>query len=463
MLFTGGERLTFHGQKTALKIFILVLITGIIGIAGVWIMQQRISKMNESYEEMASDYIDNCLKIDTVSSRLLSYHNILIEMLLPGSDDATHLERARELESRKGGVQDIMSELSGKMTGGMREQLYHKLYSDIQSYFSTAEIAHQIYDDGRENTAIYYINNDLRNTVISIEQSIQDMKDLTENEMNTAYDEMRTLVSVSNIIKCIITITAAVIICIFICVTLASQLEKYKDKLEKELEAKNHELLQHNERIIKIQDSTISGLANLIESRDGETGGHIIRTSRYVEMLAKKAREEGHYTDTLTDEYIELLVRAAPMHDIGKISVSDLILRKQGKLTAEEFDIMKTHAAEGGRIIRSVMSDIENKDYVDMAAQVAEGHHEKWDGSGYPKGLNGDEIPLCARIMALADVFDALVSKRCYKEAFSFDKAFGIIAGSSGTHFDPILTDIFLKMRPQIEAAAVELADETAE
>lgn len=456
--------MTFHSRGTAFKIFILVLITGIIGIAGVWIMQQRISKMNDSYEEMVSDYVDNCLKIDTVSSRLLSYHNILIEMLLPGSDSATHLERSRELETRKNEVQDIMSELSEKMTGGKREQLYHKLYSDVQSYFSTAEIAHQIYDDGRENTAIYYVNNDLRNTVISIEQSIQDMKDLTETEMDNAYDEMHTIVSVSDVIKtiCIITIAASVLICISICVTLASQLEKYKDKLEKELEAKNRELLQHNERIIKIQDSTISGLANLIESRDGETGGHIIRTSRYVEMLAKKTREEGYYTDILTDEYIELLVRAAPMHDIGKISISDLILRKQGKLTSEEFDIMKAHAAEGGRIIRSVMSDIENKDYVDMAAQVAEAHHEKWDGSGYPKGLCGEEIPLCARIMAIADVFDALVSKRCYKEAFSFDKAFGIIAGSSGAHFDPILTRIFLKMRPQIEAAAAELADQTA-
>lgn len=454
--------MTFHSRGTAFKIFILVLITGIIGVAGIGIMQQRISKMNDSYEKMVSDYVDNCLKIDTVSSKMLSYHNILIEMVLPGNDDASHLERSQELESRKTEVQDIMSELSGKMNSGTREQLYHKLYSDIQSYFSTAEIAHQIYDNGQSNTAIYYINNDLKNNVISIEQSIQDMKTLTENEMNDAYEEMHRLVYMSDIIKsvCIITITAAVIICIFICVTLASQLEKYKDKLEEELDAKNRELIEHNERIIKIQSSTISGLANLIESRDGETGGHIIRTSRYVEMLAKKTREMGYYTDILTDDYIELLVRAAPMHDIGKISISDLILRKQGKLTPEEFDIMKDHASEGGRIIRSVMSDIENKDYVDMAAQVAECHHEKWDGSGYPKGLRGEEIPLCARIMAIADVFDALVSKRCYKEAFSFDKAFGIIAGSSGTHFDPILTDVFLKMRPQIEAAATELADE---
>ena len=454
--------MTFHSRGTAFKIFILVLITGIIGVGGIGIMQHRISKMNDSYEEMLNDYVYNCLKIDTVISKMLSYHNLLIEMVLSGNDDASNLERSQELESRRSEVQDIMSGLSDKMNSGTREQLYHRLYSDIQSYFSTAEITQRIYDNGQSNTAIYYINNDLKSNVISIEQSIKDIKALAESEMTDAYEEMHRLVYVSNIIKsvCIITITTAVIICIFICVSLASQLEKYKDKLEEELDAKNHELIEHNERIIKIQSSTISGLANLIESRDGETGGHIIRTSRYVEMLAKKTRQMGYYTDILTDEYIELLVRAAPMHDIGKISISDLILRKQGKLTPEEFDIMKDHASEGGRIIRSVMSDIENKDYVDMAVQVAECHHEKWDGSGYPKGLCGEEIPLCARIMAIADVFDALVSKRCYKEAFSFDKAFGIIAGSSGTHFDPILTDVFLKMRPQIEAAATELADE---
>ena len=288
------------------------------------------------------------------------------------------------------------------------------------------------------------------------------MKTLTENEMDAAHEEMLKLVEQSYKVRniCILIISIAVIICVYSCVTLASQLEKYKDKLEKELEAKNHELIEHNERIIKIQDNTISGLANLIESRDGETGGHIIRTSKYVEMLAREARAEGYFTDTLTNEYIELLVRAAPMHDIGKISISDLILKKQGKLTVEEFDIMKAHAAEGGKIIRNVMSDIENKDYIDMAAQVAEGHHEKWNGGGYPKGISGEEIPLCARIMALADVFDALVSKRCYKEAFSFDKAFKIIAESSGTHFDPTLAEIFLKIRPEIEAAATELADE---
>ncbi|MGN0553845.1 MAG: HD-GYP domain-containing protein [Oscillospiraceae bacterium] len=452
----------FHSKGTAFKIFILVLITGIIGIAGVGIMQHRISKMTSSYEEMSDDYIDNCLKIDEVNSRLLSYRCTLLEMITSSDDEAAHLTRARELENQKQEVLKIMSELSEKMNSGVREQLYHKLYSNVHSYFNTAEVAHQIFDEGNINTALFYINTDLKTNVLSIEQSMQDMKTLTEDEMDAAHEEMLELTEKSKTIKnfCILIISIAVIICIYSCVTLASQLEKYKDKLEEELEEKNRELIEHNERIIKIQDNTISGLANLIESRDGETGGHIIRTSKYVEMLAHEARAEGYFTDILTDDYIELLVRSAPMHDIGKISISDLILKKQGKLTVEEFDIMKAHAAEGGKIIRNVMSDIENKNYVDMAAQVAEGHHEKWSGGGYPKGLSGEEIPLCARIMALADVFDALVSKRCYKEAFPFDKAFQIIAESSGTHFDPTLAEIFIKIRPEIEAAATELSDD---
>ncbi len=348
------------------------------------------------------------------------------------------------------------------MDSGEREQLYHKLYSNVEGYFNSADNTCDIIRDGNINTAVYYINNDINVSAEAIDESMQDMISLTENEMKQAEDNTGEIISRTGRTRsfCIIMITAVVAVCIYSCVSLASQLEKYKDKLEEELETKSKELIAHTEKVIKIQDNTISGLANLIESRDGETGGHIIRTSRYVSMLANAAKDEGVCPELLTNEYIELLVRAAPLHDIGKIGVSDLILKKQGKLTIEEFDIMKTHASEGGKIVRNVMHDMENEDYINMAAQVAEGHHEKWNGSGYPNGISGEDIPLCARIMAIADVFDALVSKRCYKDAFSFDKAFKIIEESSGTHFDPTLAEIFLKIRPQIEAAAIELADE---
>ena len=140
------------------------------------------------------------------------------------------------------------------------------------------------------------------------------------------------------------------------------------------------------------------------------------------------------------------------MHDLGKITVSDSVLKKQGKYTEEEYSEMKKHAAEGGRIVDSILSGVEEEDFVEIAKNVAYYHHEKWDGKGYPNGLAGQEIPLEARIMALADVFDALVSKRCYKEAFSYEKAFSIIEESLGSHFDPELGRIFIECRPELEA-----------
>lgn len=451
-----------YSKGTAFKIFILVLITGIIGVAGVGIMQHHITNMTNSYEKMYDEYVDNCIKIGVVNSRLLTHRSVLTEMITSYNSDYSLDEKKNELEQLESGIHSIMSELSNRMDSGEREQLYHKLYSNVESYFKTSDNIYDIICEGSINTAVYYVNNDIKVNSEAIDESMQDMISLTEGEMKQAEENTKNIINRTGKTKtfCIIMITAVVAVCIFSCVSLASQLEKYKDKLEEELETKSKELIAHTEKVIKIQDNTISGLANLIESRDGETGGHIIRTSRYVSMLANAAKDEGVCPELLTNEYIELLVRAAPLHDIGKIGVSDLILKKQGKLTIEEFDIMKTHASEGGKIVRNVMHDMENEDYINMAAQVAEGHHEKWNGSGYPNGISGEDIPLCARIMAIADVFDALVSKRCYKDAFSFDKAFKIIEESSGTHFDPTLAEIFLKIRPQIEAAAIELADE---
>ena len=175
-----------------------------------------------------------------------------------------------------------------------------------------------------------------------------------------------------------------------------------------------------------------------------ETGEHIARTSRYVEILAKKAKEDGVYADQIDDNFIELLRTLAPMHDIGKIVVSDVILKKPGKLTPEEYEQMKQHAAVGGDVVREVLNGITDEEYVNFAADIATYHHERWDGSGYPKGLKGKDIPLNARIMAIADVFDALISERCYKKPIPIDEAIGIIGNESGTHFDPLLVKSFL-------------------
>lgn len=209
------------------------------------------------------------------------------------------------------------------------------------------------------------------------------------------------------------------------------------------------EVSQKTEQIASIQEKIILGMAQIIESRDLSTGGHIKRTSKVVEIFSSKLLQ----TDMgLKPEFLRLVIRSAPMHDLGKIGVDDAVLRKQGKFTPEEYEKMKAHPAIGARIVEEVLTGVEDPAFVQVAVNVAHYHHEKVDGTGYPCGLKQEEIPLEARIMALADVFDALVSKRCYKEAFSFDKAFSIIEQDSGTHFDAELARVFRTCRPQLEA-----------
>lgn len=196
----------------------------------------------------------------------------------------------------------------------------------------------------------------------------------------------------------------------------------------------------------------VMGFATLVEQRDDSTGGHIRRTSTYAELLAKELQSQGYYKDILTKDYIKNLILAAPMHDVGKISVPDDVLQKPGKLTNDEFEIMKSHAAHGGAIILDTFGNLDNGDYVDMAYEVAYYHHEKWNGMGYPEGIKGEDIPLCARIMAIVDVFDAVSEKRCYRDAMPLEQCFVIIEEGKGTHFDPTIADVFLSIRPKVEA-----------
>ena len=220
------------------------------------------------------------------------------------------------------------------------------------------------------------------------------------------------------------------------------ELEALRRDLEGQLEART-------EHIKHIQEMMVIGMATMVESRDLSTGGHIKRTSTIVRIFSERLSDE---CIGLSERFLDMVVRAAPMHDLGKIAVNDQILRKQERFTPEEYSEMKKHSAEGTRIVRQILEGVEESDFIEVAANVAHYHHEKWDGSGYPDGLSGENIPVEARIMALADVFDALVSKRCYKDSFSFDKAFSIIEESIGSHFDPGLGRIFLKCRPELEA-----------
>ena len=220
-------------------------------------------------------------------------------------------------------------------------------------------------------------------------------------------------------------------------------------------------LIGTTEKLSAYHKEMIMGFATLVENKDGSTGGHIRRTSMYVRLLAIELRKRGFYKDILTDEYVENLCNAAPMHDIGKIAVPDVILQKPGKLTEEEFEAIKKHAPRGSEIIMETFGHLEDKEYTKMAYEVARYHHEKWNGRGYPEGLSRKEIPLCARIMAIADVFDAISMKRCYRDAMPLDKCFDIIREGSGQDFDPIMVEVFLDIRDKVEEIHKEIyADE---
>lgn len=200
-----------------------------------------------------------------------------------------------------------------------------------------------------------------------------------------------------------------------------------------------------------LQKSLITTMADLVENRDENTGGHIQRTAKYVEIIAKKLQSQNKYADILTDSYIDNMVVAAPLHDVGKIHIPDAVLNKPGKLTDNEFGIMKSHAAAGGNIIDKVEESVGDIEYLRIAKEMAEYHHERIDGKGYPYGLRGEDIPLCARILAVADVFDALVSKRCYKEPMPLEEAFSIIEEEKGSHFDIDVANAFIECREEIE------------
>ena len=225
-----------------------------------------------------------------------------------------------------------------------------------------------------------------------------------------------------------------------------SLVNDYNDKLRKEV-------AQKTEHIVEMHNNLILGMATMVESRDNSTGGHIRRTSEIVSILIDEIlKDKSADALRLEADFCHNIIKAAPMHDLGKIAVDDAVLRKPGRFTDEEFEIMKTHAAEGAHIVHEILKGTDDMAFHLLAENVAHYHHERWDGSGYPEGLKGEEIPLEARIMAVADVYDALVSKRVYKEAMSFEKADSIMMESFGRHFDKQLEKYYVKARPRMEA-----------
>ncbi len=221
------------------------------------------------------------------------------------------------------------------------------------------------------------------------------------------------------------------------------------ERLNNTNETIRKEVAEKTESIRNIQRQVVLGLADMIENRDSNTGGHVKRTSDIIGFVVDAVRRQGHYQ--INDTLAEDIVRAAPMHDLGKITIENSILRKKGRLDEKEYEIMKTHAVKSGEFVDLILKDVEEEHFVRVAHNVARYHHERWDGKGYPEGLIGEMIPLEARIMAIADVYDALVSSRIYKPGLGYEQTAAIMLEGMGTQFDPNMYDVFMDCREQLE------------
>jgi len=236
-------------------------------------------------------------------------------------------------------------------------------------------------------------------------------------------------------------------------------------RVKNHLELKMHQ--EHLEELVRertqelqmTQDVTIASLATLAEYRDPETGGHINRTKNYVKILAKHLRTHDKYRDYLSESMIDLMHKSTPLHDIGKVGVPDSILLKPGKLTDDEFNEMKKHTIYGRDALKRAEQTLGENSFLQVAREIAESHHEKWNGSGYPHGLAKEGIHICGCIMAIADVYDALVSKRCYKDPIPHERVVEIIKEGRGQHFDPDIVDAFLEIAEDFREISIQFAD----
>ena len=240
------------------------------------------------------------------------------------------------------------------------------------------------------------------------------------------------------------------------------KLKEATDFLQMQNEILEEKVQKRTEQLTVLQNATMVAMGSLAETRDNETGNHIRRTQNYIVVLAQSLQDNPRFADVLTMDYIQLLHRSAPLHDIGKVGVRDNILLKPGKLTAAEFEEMKKHTIYGRDTIANAENSIEDTEtgaFLRLAKAIAFSHQERWDGDGYPQGLSGDDIPLSARLMAVADVYDALISRRVYKKAMPHSEAVKIISDGKGTHFDPDMVDAFLCISDQFESISQQFRD----
>lgn len=438
-------------KKVAHKIFLACIsafLVVLIGFSSIAIVFQN---MRQIYENSMEEAIENSIFMDKI--RRLVNQELLTSSFYTIATSNEVLAHYEQVEKNiRAELTECLSDFGKRMVGNEKAKIFHTINAGCQSVFQDNDLIRTMHSNGSKIYAEQYILGNIARSKEILDSGLNSLAKYINTELARTKKDLSfhyKMIVVSFSVAVFMSIGISVVLTV-VCTMFTSRLEINKNNLQNDIIKKTDEITEQNKKIIYIQEQTIYGMANLIESRDSDTGEHAKRTSLYAELLGKAAKEAGYHKEIITDGYIELLKKAAPMHDIGKIAVSDSILKKPGKLTEEEFKKIQNHTIAGEKIIRDVLSGIESEDYVKIAADIAVSHHERWDGNGYPYKLKGEEIPLEARIMAIADVFDALVSPRCYKDPFSTDEAFEIISLSRGTHFDPVLTDLFISKKDEV-------------
>lgn len=425
-------------RKLKQLIIILLVILLINVVANVY-LTGNVYKVKQNYNKILDEYVQVEDTMNTLIRNVYGIQAITLTVVIT-DDDIERYNSNEQIEKFHQECMDNLNTLKGKFDSDEELKIYHNLYSNYLNYKNEQE---SLKDLGKTDAARYFVNSVLEPRINSMNSDMESLIEIGEKKIENVKEEIKDRDDQSKII-----IISVIVTSIIALITLFVYFIRYSGRI---IDTFDKEKSDHEKALINMQGKTIEGMAELVESRDGDTGTHVKNTAKYVEMIARQLALDSVYKDKMDEEYIGLLKRFAPLHDVGKIVVSDTILLKPGRLTDEEFEIMKTHTTEGGKIINSILLGIESDDKVKIARDIAKNHHEKWNGKGYPEGLKGEEIPLSARIMSVADVFDALISKRCYKKAFPVSEAFDIIEEDSGVQFDPVVVEAFLKLRPKIE------------
>ncbi len=438
-------------RRMILSILGAVIAASAACILGILLLVHNINTISGQYEENISRTVHNQEIMSAISEKIYRTESLVWQHIVNEQDGeyARYEERIEELLEEMSGLFAELEENIGEDGDG---EMLHTVVKQYVGFKSNTEVVLELSRTGSKQSAQYYVGIKINPYFDEVNMTLAEIGQHMEEKGQEAAVQMESNIRSARLtaVLCLVVAGFIIVACILV-VSHSSRLI---------VDRQREELQSHQQRIMDLQYKTIVGMANLIEGRDGDTGEHVKRTGWFVDKIARELAAEGRYPEQIDEEFLENLWKAAPLHDIGKIKVPDSILQKPGKLTKEEFEIMKTHAAEGGGIVYEVMEGIEEREYIEMAHDMAKYHHEKWNGTGYPEGRSGEDIPLCARIMAVADVFDALTSKRCYKEAMSVEEAYRIIEESKAVHFDPVVTEAFLKLRPQVEAYLRELRHE---